>query len=204
MVGLERDLGKRWWVGGYFSMGEMNYQVQGSLSNEFELSGTYLPQYFGRALEARVGFMPWQSSIGRLRLLLNTGLSVHWVRQNGQTYSTFTFGNSDFEWSQVGFTLMRNLDLHEGQFTSLNVGAELRWNLSRRMGVRLGGQYGYALSAMPTAYYAVDVRYKRKSSDQVSFNQVRYQMAPRLNRLVVEMGCFYSFGKIKSHESEPR
>jgi hypothetical protein len=64
--------------------------------------------------------------------------------------------------------------------------------------VRLGAQYGHALSAMPTAYYQVDVQYKRFSSNQVSLNQVRHEMDPRPNRMVVELGFFYSLGKWKN------
>jgi hypothetical protein len=98
IVGVERDLGQRWWVGGYFSLGEMDYRVRGWLSQEIELSGTYKPRYRGHAFQTRLGYVPWQSRSSTWKVLLHTGLSVHWVQQNGHDYTTLWFVEQQSDW----------------------------------------------------------------------------------------------------------
>jgi hypothetical protein len=58
-VGLERDLGRYWFLAARFSVSGMDYRVRRPIAETIELTGSYRPIYANVGTELRLGRIVW-------------------------------------------------------------------------------------------------------------------------------------------------
>jgi hypothetical protein len=190
-LGVERDFG-HWTAGTRFAVAGMSYQVRRYISDILELTGTYQPTYYDFSGEWRLGRKLWQSRNQNWQLTANLGFSVHKAEQTGHENSTWWVINQDFGWKRTDF--LPPLE-QKGWYQALDAGIEGKIAIGRRSFIGVMANYQYALSRLPTASYRIDVSFRRLNTTEVLRSEIRDELTPRVNRLVLQVNYFYRLGQ---------
>jgi hypothetical protein len=191
-IGVERDLG-RWVLGTRFLVAEMEYEVQRRyLTDTLNLVVSYRPIYYNYSGEFRIGRKLWASGHKKWHITPSLGFSVHRAIQVGH--------ENGIRSQTVGPGLIRVTAAssspieQKGWYQTLDAGIEVTTEIGRQSYLGITANYQHALSKLPTAYHQTNL-YFYELNNPFTRSEIREEITPRLNRLVIQLNYFYRFGK---------
>jgi hypothetical protein len=191
-IGLERDFG-RWVVGTRFSVAEMEYEVQQRyLTDTLNLVVRYRPIYYNYSGEFRIGRKLWASKHKKWQVITSLGFSIHRVIQVGHESGirSQTVGPRPIRVTAISFNPIEQ----KGWYQTLDAGIEVRTEIGRRSYLGITANYQHALSKLPIAYHQTNLNFY-ELNNPFTRSEIREEITPRLNRLILQVNYFYRFGK---------